>query len=604
MRKKKLFFSLIFLLFIIGLLLFSVNGQDNHQKIPIEKDIVSLHSEWEFYWNQLLDPEAIKQEKNKLNYIKVPSSWEGKVIDGKPLSNVGYATYRLQVKIPKEDIGTNKALYLRYIGSAYQIWIDGEKKDVIGHVGKSIEEEIPKLRLNVIFFEPKQEIIEIVIQFSNHSFREGGIFGDVSYGDAKVLIPTILKGLLKDSFLIGGFFFIGLYHLIIFGMRKLELSIFIIGLMGMVGAVRTLLLSEYLLFLLVPHIEWTLMAKMEYLVEIAGFLLVIFLMKNMYPKEVKKLPLLSSYMFTILWSTFIVLTPAQVFTEHIFIHTAMMIIFLFYFVFYVGILAAYRKREGASINLVGLMIIMICICHDALYYTQIIESISLLEYSGLLFLLMQAVIISYRYAKLFRKNQTLTRELIAINGTLEQKVMERTKELKKKNEDLFYQATVDGLTGVFNRTYFLKKVTERLRSPKAGLTLFLIDLDDFKSINDRYGHIAGDHVLLAFSSLLKETYEDIGVVGRVGGEEFAVCVTKISEEEALHEAERLRILIESKKIYLHEEKRISITASIGIAYTTRYNIKFEDLYHTADLALYQSKKTGKNKATLGELVFR
>lgn len=586
---------------VMGSMLVQTNSRFEHESYLTERQTISLHREWEFYWNQLLDPKAIKQEKIKPDYIQVPSSWRDNRINGEPLPAFGYATYRLQLNVPPEDIGRNQALYLEYVGTAYQIWIDGQKKQGIGVVGKSREEETPKLRLNLAFFEPKHETVEIVIQVSNHSFREGGIFGEVSYGDPAVLIPSIVKPFAKEIFIMGGFFFMGLYHFVIFGIRKVDLSSLLIGLIGMAGATRTLLLNEYLMFVLIPGISWELMTKVEYLVEIAGFVFVVLLMKHMYPKEVHATALRLSHVFAAACSAYVLLTPVHIFTETMLIHVTIMAVFLFYFVFYVGIVAAWRRREGAQVNLIALSIIVGSVCHDTLYYTQVIDTFSTLEYSVLLFLLLQAVIVSYRYSLLFGKNEMLTTELVTMNQTLEEKVMERTKELQEKNEELFRLATTDGLTGIMNRRYFLDQVKKELAEGKAGISLLLLDIDHFKRINDRYGHMGGDQVLITFSNILNTSCAGEGFVGRIGGEEFAVCLAGIEKEESMKAAERLRALTETGRFVLDEGKELLVTVSIGAAYTKRKDITFEELYHNADAALYTSKETGRNKVTYKEL---
>jgi hypothetical protein len=181
-----------------------INIQDDHRSSELER--LSLDGEWEFYWNQWLSSDEIRRNNIQPDYIQVPSSWRGKSLNGKPLMKYGYATYRILIQIPMEDIGEDKALFLRNVGSAYQIWIDDQLKEGIGETGQSLSQEKPMLQMNLVLFEPKKEIVEVILQVSNHSFREGGIIGEVSYGDTKALIPYVLKGLLQDVFIAGGFF--------------------------------------------------------------------------------------------------------------------------------------------------------------------------------------------------------------------------------------------------------------------------------------------------------------------------------------------------------------------------------------------------------------
>ncbi|MDQ0192405.1 histidine kinase N-terminal 7TM domain-containing diguanylate cyclase [Paenibacillus wynnii] len=170
---------------------------------------------------------------------------------------------------------------------------------------------------------------------------------------------------------------------------------------------------------------------------------------------------------------------------------------------------------------------------------------------------------------------------------------------KRYERELVHQATVDDLTGLFNRRHFMRLVGNHTTHGGAGMALLLIDIDDFKLINDTYGHLAGDRALVAFSEKIQHTYRNKGIVGRVGGEEFAVCFFASDEWVALEEAEAFRATMGDHVVQLNECQTIQFTVSVGIAYTEQMGTTFEDLYREADEALYLSKATGKNKVTLG-----
>lgn len=177
-----------------------------------------------------------------------------------------------------------------------------------------------------------------------------------------------------------------------------------------------------------------------------------------------------------------------------------------------------------------------------------------------------------------------------------EQLKEKNEELEAQKKVLTRQATIDGLTGLNNRRHFLELIGGRLEEP--GLMLMLLDIDDFKRINDTYGHAAGDVILEGFASVLKESFGGRAVVGRFGGEEFALFDTDLSEEEMRQAAEELRAAIEASPFDLPGSRSIGVTASIGIAYAKRSYLTFEELYQQADTALYASKRTGKNRVTV------
>lgn len=172
-------------------------------------------------------------------------------------------------------------------------------------------------------------------------------------------------------------------------------------------------------------------------------------------------------------------------------------------------------------------------------------------------------------------------------------------EKKRYERELVHQATVDDLTGLYNRRHFMQMVQNQVIPDGLGLALLLFDIDDFKLINDTYGHLAGDQALVDFSNKILQVYQNKGIAGRVGGEEFAVCFFTEDRRTALIEAEDFRTIMSDYTINLNEHDSIQLTASIGISFTERSEVTFEDLYREADEALYRSKKSGKNRVTLG-----
>ncbi len=165
-------------------------------------------------------------------------------------------------------------------------------------------------------------------------------------------------------------------------------------------------------------------------------------------------------------------------------------------------------------------------------------------------------------------------------------------------EELERRAYTDYLTGLANRRYFFEQAeTELSRSLRYGreLSILMLDIDHFKQVNDTYGHKVGDLVLQKLSSICQATLRDIDIVGRVGGEEFAVLLPETGREQAMNAAERLRTAIETAQVTLNSGLPLHFTASLGVAALTEKDANIDMLLNQADQALYQAKNAGRNR---------
>lgn len=157
-------------------------------------------------------------------------------------------------------------------------------------------------------------------------------------------------------------------------------------------------------------------------------------------------------------------------------------------------------------------------------------------------------------------------------------------------------AVTDYLTKLYNRRYFVQKVNEeikRLQRHPGSLAFLLLDIDDFKKINDALGHIAGDEALLEFSGVLTGAVRGYDVCARLGGEEFGILLPNSDEEETVQFAYRLLQKIRDHKSYV-SDMDVLMTSSIGIAFY-RDGESYESLYKRADDALYKAKHAGKDQ---------
>jgi len=169
-------------------------------------------------------------------------------------------------------------------------------------------------------------------------------------------------------------------------------------------------------------------------------------------------------------------------------------------------------------------------------------------------------------------------------------------KLKQTSKELFKLASTDALTSIHNRRYFLElSKIELKRSERIGssCSFLMIDLDNFKSLNDEYGHQAGDLTLNFLANLVKEMLRAYDIFGRIGGEEFAILLPETSHHVALEIGQRIRQAIEQSSVNFLTHT-INITASIGVATSDENTESLQQLMSQADKNLYCAKNDGRN----------
>ena len=177
-----------------------------------------------------------------------------------------------------------------------------------------------------------------------------------------------------------------------------------------------------------------------------------------------------------------------------------------------------------------------------------------------------------------------------------------SRDLSEQNCRLERLASSDALTGIMNRRIFLEIANKYLyqsQRQNENFYFLMLDIDHFKSINDNYGHQAGDKVLVTYSDLIRSILRKNDLYGRLGGEEFGIVVLENSDEDALHVAEKIRLAIESKEHKI-DDSVLPVTVSIGVALKCQKHT-LEDVMHSADEAMYEAKTLGRNKVCFREV---
>jgi len=176
-------------------------------------------------------------------------------------------------------------------------------------------------------------------------------------------------------------------------------------------------------------------------------------------------------------------------------------------------------------------------------------------------------------------------------------IKRQNQELEEKNKLLDFNSKHDFLTGLFNRREFVdhaeREAARNQRNSKETWGI-LIDMDNFKLVNDRFGHPVGDVVLQKVADAIRSSLRVVDISARFGGEEFAILLPETSHDGALLVADRIREAIEKLQVAVGDQE-VTVTASLGVAPLRK---SFTSFYHAADLALYEAKSGGRNQVVI------
>lgn len=185
---------------------------------------------------------------------------------------------------------------------------------------------------------------------------------------------------------------------------------------------------------------------------------------------------------------------------------------------------------------------------------------------------------------------------------LKEEVEERTKELNLAHSKLISMVNKDSMTGLYNRRYFNEISNTLLQISKredSVISALMVDIDRFKVVNDNFGHLVGDQVLKKVAKIMMDLVRDSDIVVRFGGEEFIVLLPGTDLKGAGLIAQKIRHAVELAEVSVDKETVVKVTVSIGIAACDCYNdIDIDDLVHRVDVAMYDAKRSGRNKVIL------
>ena len=357
---------------------------------------IHLDYKWEFYWNQLIDPQDTMAKIGEL--VNFPHQWK----------SFGFATYKVTILLPKKK-GT-LLLKMPETYSAYRLYINSKLEAHNGKVSTNKADFIPYWKAETVPILATVDTLNLLLQVSNFAHSKGGVKKSLTIGNRDTLIlqeqqSAAINLILTGCMLMGGLFFMGLYLL-----GKNDKVILLFALFSIVYSYRMIGTDTYVLHTIIPDLSWYLTLRLEYLSLFIGIGLFAQYTLHLYPKDTNKFGVRLIFGLCVLFSIAVVCLPPVYFTQLINPFLVVMVSCILY-VPYIYAKAYKRNRPGAKYTLISSFLLFPTFTISLLHYWQIIPSYQLVSFlCYITFFFLQSLTLSYRVSFALKKAKAQAEE--------------------------------------------------------------------------------------------------------------------------------------------------------------------------------------------------
>lgn len=373
--------------------------------------VISLDGDWEFYWNQLIEPSQFTKDLQPFTYIEVPKAWNKQGNFRYSFPAFGYATYRLHIYHDPKYVGQIKTLIMPYVHTAYTLWVNGKIISQNGKVGTSRSSMIPFQLPVITQFVINSTVTEVVLHISNFQQRTGGILRSIKYGNYDIINKQYELDLFITLFVTAALFIILLYHIGLFVVNKgYKPNLYFAFFCAIIGF-RLLLTDEKLFVKAVPSLPWDMYLRMEYSTLLFAVISFSHFIDGLYPKMFNKIILRAIDIYFSLFFIFELVVPIS-YASYALVYIQIGLIVVSLYILFIMIRATQAETKNSFIYISGTIILFFTLVNDILYTQQLINSIYLFEIGLLIFVFTQSL-------AALEESIKIQNRLIAINSELE-----------------------------------------------------------------------------------------------------------------------------------------------------------------------------------------